>query len=61
MRYGDSWIESLPSAARFLFDVSVVTHGMPNNGDTSTKSSGSPSALADRIHKKQSNWKEDMR
>jgi len=61
MRYGDSWIESLPSAARFLFDVSVVTHGMPDYDNANTKGSKSGSSLTSRIHKKQNNWREDMR
>jgi len=62
IRYGDSWVESMPSAARFFFDVSVVGKGMPVQSDPHSKSgSQSGGTLADRIRAKHRNWGEDMR
>ena len=61
MRYGDSWIEEMPSAARFFFDVSVVGKGMPQPDPNGNQSSQQPGTLADRIRAKHQNWQEDMR
>jgi hypothetical protein len=59
LRYNDSWVESLPSVARFILDVSVVSKGMPNNGQPTSKSN--PGTLADKIRSKHSKWQEDNR
>ena len=60
LRYGDSWVESLPSVARFVLDVSVVSKGMPDYSDgVQTQKKGG--TLADKIRSKHSKWQEENR
>jgi len=58
LRYNDSWVESLPSVARFILDVSVVSKGMPDYGNKDPNNKGT---LADKIRSKHSKWQEDNR